>query len=192
MTSRDIIVRLIAALEGDPDQRAEAQAQLIQMGPVVVKPLVAVIKAEEGRKAWAAAEVLGVLADKRAWPALVTALRSKNPMLGVAAAKALLKYTDEDVLPPLVDALPHATIMTQQTIIKGLQRLGDSRAVTVLVTQLGQAASPVIRIALVQALGELGDPSAMPAIRACLNDEDHHVREWSAVILKQLGDRAEC
>ncbi len=189
MSSRDVVCQLIASLDGNPDQRAKAQVELIQMGHAIVEPLVVVVKAEEGRKAWAAAEVLGELTDKRAWSALVAALRSKNPMLGVAAAKALLKYTDKDALPPLVDALPYAAIMAQQTIIKALQLLGDSRAVPCLVEQLGQAVSPVIRTALVQALGKLGDPSAIPAIRACLDDEDHHVREWSSVVLKQLEDQ---
>ena len=186
MLSNDVISELIAALDGASDQCAKAQAQLLQMGDVIVETLVSVVEAQKGRKAWAAAEVLGELADQRAWPALVAALRSENPMLSVMATKALLKYPDVEVLLPLVDALPYANIMAQQTIIGALQRLGDNRAVPYLVEQLKQTMSPLIRTAIVQTLGKLGDPSAIPAIRACLGDEDLHVREWSSVALKQL------
>ncbi len=188
MTEPDQIALLIAALEGEPDQRAQAQARLIELGSLVVEPLMAVVGAQEGRKAWTAAEVLGELADQRAWPVLVDALRSANPMLGVSATKALMKYPGADVLPPLVAALPYAHVMAQQTIILTLQRLGDRRAVTLLIDQLSQTPSPTIRTALVQTLGKLGDLRAIPALRACLDDENHHVREWSAQALKWLGD----
>jgi HEAT repeat protein len=190
MTPSDEIARLIAALEGDSDPRALAQARLIQLGGAVVEPLMAVVCAQEGRKAWAAAEVLGELADPRAWPVLVDALSSANPMLGVSATKALLRYTGADVLPDFVAALPQAHVIVQQTIILALQRLGDRRAVTLLIDQLSQTESSTIRTALVQTLGKLGDPRAIPALRACLDDENHHVREWSAEALKWLGDPA--
>jgi HEAT repeat protein len=190
MSQADEITRLIAALDREPERRAQAQARLIQLGSAVVEPLVAVVCAQEGRRAWTAAEVLGELADQRAWPVLVDALRSANPMLGVSAAKALMKYPGADVLPCFVAALPQAHVMAQQTIILALQRLGDRRAVTLLIDQLRQAESPTIRTALVQTLGKLGDPRAIPALRAALHDENHHVREWAAEALKWLGDPA--
>jgi HEAT repeat protein len=190
MSQPDEITLLIAALDGEPEQRAQAQARLIELGSAVVEPLAALVCAQQGRRAWTAADVLGELADERAWPVLVNALRAANAMLGVSAAKALLKYPGVDVLPIFVAALPQAHVMAQQTIIHALQHLGDRRAVPLLIDQLHQAESPTIRTALVQTLGKLGDPRAIPALRAALHDENHHVREWSAEALKWLGDPA--
>jgi HEAT repeat protein len=177
---------LIAALEEGPERRSQAQLRLAALGERVVEPLMEVVSAEKGQKAWAAAEVLGELADPRAFQVLVAALYARNPMLGGVALKGLLKYAGRDILPYLVLAFPQAHIMTQQNMILVLQRLGDRRAVMVLIEQLSSSTSSSIRMCIIQTLGKLGDPAAIPAVRARLNDSNQHVREWAAFTLKQL------
>jgi HEAT repeat protein len=180
------ISRLIAALEDGPNNRQEAQARLIEMGEAVVDPLIDVVAKGAGQKGWAAAQVLGELADPRAFSVLVQALRADNPMLGGVAIKALMNYQGRDILPYLVQAFPHVHIMTQQNMILAMQQLGDRRAVWVLIEQLSQCSSTSICLCIIQALGKLGDPKAIPAIRGCLNHGNQYVREWAVVTLNQL------
>ena len=177
---------LITALDGDAPERRAAQTQLVTVGEPAVAPLIEALETEEGHRAWAAAEVLGLLHDRRAFEPLLRAVRSTNPLVGGMAVKALLLYEDQDIVPLLVEALPSAHIITQQTIIVSLQKIPDGRAVAMLVDLLGQIESPTMRCAIIQTLGALGDAQAVPAIRAFQDDPDHHIREWAAVALKQL------
>jgi HEAT repeat protein len=187
----DEISRLVHALGGRPEESQAAKTRLIELGPPVVEPLIEVVNTQRGRPAWAAAEVLGYLGDPRALAPLAGALRSTNSMLGSAAAKALLRLNGlagQDVFPLLADALPHVPLITQQTIVMVLPALKDQRAVHVLIEQLDRTVSPALRCAVIQALGEVGDPQAIPALRRYIQDEDRHVRDWAAQVLARLGD----
>jgi HEAT repeat protein len=187
----DEISRLVQALGGRPEESQAAKTRLIELGPPVVEPLIEVVNTQRGRPAWAAAEVLGYLGDPRALAPLAEALHSTNSMLGSAAAKALFRLNGcagLDALPVLAEALPHAPFITQQTIVMVLHALKDRRAVRVLIDQLDRTGSPVMRCAVIRALGELGDPQAIPALRRYIQDEDRHVRDWAAQVLARLGD----
>lgn len=187
MWDAEAVQALIAALDEETDVRHAAQARLAAGGDAVVDALIAALAVENGRIAWAAAEVLGQLTPARAFPPLVAALYSKNLLLAGMALNALLKYPEPDVLPYLAEALPRVHIMTQQNIVVALRQLGDRRAAPLLIAQLPGVSSPTIRCAMIQTLGWLGDRAAIPAIRACEDDSNHHVREWAAVALAELS-----
>ena len=55
-----------------------------------------------------------------------------------------------------------------------------------LVTFLTEVESPTLICGILQALGELGDPRAIPATQALANSPDHHVREWSEAVANKL------
>ena len=186
MTEWDQMMSLIDALAGEPAERARARAQLLQMGAKAVEPLVQTMLSQNGRQAQAAAEMLGEFAEPGALDPLFTALCSPNPLLGWAALKSILRYPADETLIRLVEALPDAHLMVQQSMVLAMQELQDRRAVPALIRQLNEVESPTMRYAIIQTLGVLGDPQAIPAILAHENDADHHVREWVAVALRQL------
>lgn len=188
MTQDDPLQSHIDALSGSREERQAAQEALIARGEPVVLPLIDVLRAGEGRSAFGAAEVLGALADPRAFEPLVEALVSPNPLVGGAALKGLLNYPDRDALPLLLTALPQAHIIVQQSIILALQRQPDPRAVDPLIAHLRVVDAPTLICAIIQTLGILGDRRAVPAIYEHQDSADHHVREWVGVALKQLGE----
>ncbi len=167
----------------DQLQRGQARTRLIELGEWAVEPLLKVVQAEQGRRAWIAADLLGELRDIRALPILANALGSPNATLGSMAVKSLLRFDDVDQ----VLILPHAHLMTQQTIVLALKRLQDRRAVEPLIDYLSYVESPTLCCGVIQALGAIADPRAVPAIEVWVDDEDHHVREWAAIALRQLG-----
>lgn len=188
MTSQwDEFGQLLDALNADGTERFKAQRRLIEMGEIVVEPLLDVMLSNNYRKTWAIAQVLGEIGDRRCLQGLVLALRSENPLLSSTAAKSLSKFQNQvDILPYLLEVFPSVDVITQQTITLTLQQFRDSRAVKPLMEQLRQAKSPVLRCAIIQTLGILGDSIAAPTIRTFANDPDHHVREWVIEALDQL------
>jgi HEAT repeat protein len=189
--SIDKTTRLIEELGKDHKERSIAQKQLVEMGEIVVEPLIAVMLAKNGRSCWIAAQTLGKLKDPRSIQPLISVLLSENQLLGSAAATALSSYGDDDVAIQLVKALPDARIIVQQTIIKLLQELNDTRVVEALLEILQLTSSPTIRHSIINVLGTLGDKRAIPIIRAFENDENHHVREWTTIALEQLENAAD-
>jgi HEAT repeat protein len=188
MVHVDEIQRLILALQRDPDTRSKARVRLIEIGAPAVGPLLQAVQSEHGPQAWIAADLLGELRDPRALPALIDALRVSNATLSSMAVKSLLRFDNLDPVPILIDALPHAHLMTQQTIVLALKRLADGRALFPLLDYLAGVESPTLRCGVIQALGALGDPRAIPAIQQWIDDEDHHVREWAVIALQQLSE----
>lgn len=181
---------LIEALDGDPEVVENAEAQLLALGPAAVAALITTMQAGQGRRAWRAAALLGEIHAPEALPALHQAVLSPRPLLGNAAAKALLKYNTPDTPRGLLAALPNCHPMVQQTIIVALQHHPDPTLTPDFMALLPTVESPPLRYGIIQILGQLGDPAAIPLIRSYLNDPDHHVRDWAAHALTQLESGA--
>jgi HEAT repeat protein len=187
MSHTDEFWLLMDALNGETAHRTQAQRRLTEMGSVIVEALLEILRSERHSKSWAIVQVLGDIGDPRCLPDIVSALHSHNPLLSSAAVKSLSKFQSQtDIIPTLLEVLPTSNIMTQQSIVVALQQLGDSRVVSPLIQLLYHAESPVLRCAVIQTLGKLGDQAAVPAIRSFQDDSDHHVREWVNVALRQL------
>jgi HEAT repeat protein len=172
------IAQLIAKLDSDPQTRFQIKQQLLARSEDIVEPLIQVLLSEEGRKSYAAAEILGELADARALQPLIATLKTRNSLLGSGVVKALCQYEGMDVLPYLVEALPGANMITQQTIVLSLQGMQDPRAVTELTQQLHATDSPALRTAIIKVLIELGDATILSHIQRYTDDPDQHVRDW--------------
>ncbi len=148
----------------------------------------------------AAADPDGVLAD---WAAVgsvrlgdathrarVTALVG-DPKTAVElrtrAALALATAGDGGGIPVLAQALErHDDILLCRLIIVTLGKLGDRRAVPVLLAHLPEVQN---RREMVEALGALGDPGAVPALVECLQHDAYvPVRAAAATALAQIGN----
>ncbi|HSY40540.1 MAG TPA: HEAT repeat domain-containing protein, partial [Polyangia bacterium] len=147
----------------------------------------------------AAADPDGVLAD---WAAVgsvrlgdathrarVTALvgDAKTAVdLRTRAALALATVGDGSGLPVLAEALDRRDdILLCRFIIVTLGKLGDRRAVPILLAHLSEVQN---RREMVEALGALGDPAAVPALVECLQHDAYvPVRAAAATALAQIG-----
>ena len=183
----DQLTQLISRLDGDPITREQVKDLLLALDEDIVDPLISVLLSEEGYKAYAAADILGDLKDERAIQPLIKTLRTKNSLLGSGIVKALIKYDSVDSVPIFIDALPHANLMTQQSIILTLQSMDDERLVALFIAQLHATSHPMLRIALIKALIEFGDPTILDDIRRYSNDPNHHVQEWVEEAITRLS-----
>lgn len=185
---RASIQQLINALaSSDPQTRELAAKQLTALGSIAVAPLMQTVKDEVGRQSWRAVKVLTAIKDERVFDVLCEALKSAHPIMRETAATELGKYGDKRATPLLITALddPHPNV--QLWAIQALRDLRDPDAIVALVERLPDAQSASIRYTIIEALGDLGDESVIPAILHYRADQDHHVRERVEAALKKLN-----
>ena len=122
------------------------------------------------------AQALGRLADDRALPNLLAALKDSQLMVREVAATALARYNS----PAAFDALTMALKQNQETqdwsvrrfAAESLGRLGDRRASAALVEALRDP-HDLVRPAVATALGRLGDRTAVPALKRARHNTTH-------------------
>ena len=122
-----------------------------------------------------AARRLATLGDPRALPFLRQALGEELPPLEKPAnlAEHLRRVNVTQSLVPIVAA-------------RAMGELGDPSGVEDLLAYV-EAPAAEMRIAVFEALARLKAETAVPAARtALLKDEDHRVRRWAAVLLREL------
>ncbi len=146
---RHAVERLIAALRGwQADEREVLREALVEIGPLAVEPLLAVMKDpdEEVRRAAAVtleklgwqpmseAQAVEYWTARRRWvelielgapavPALLGFLEDANPDNRLAAADALASLEDPRSVPLLIDLLSDARPLARQSAARGLENL---------------------------------------------------------------------
>jgi HEAT repeat protein len=177
----------IEALDSiDGEVRRAAAERIRAMGGAATAALHAAAHTLTPRRCWQALSLLQETGDTRWQADLGTFLESRNPLLGQTALKGVdIRLPEHITL--LLDALPRAHHMVQPHIILLLGRSADRRAVAPLLRYLRETEHETIRYNLIEALGLLGDPQAVDAIRTFSDDPNHHVRERVQKALKRLG-----
>ena len=193
---------LEAALH-DPNMavRAEAARALGEIAdPGSVDALLRVLEDPLTGLAVEAAHALGRIGDRRALPALTTVLMSADETFSqrdrVAAARALGDIGGPEATEVLLRALaqipPCEEEELTQVLVRALSQTGDRRATEPLISRLlDPQTSRALRLTLCRALGELGDPAALPALREILNSDlaDAALLPALADALAHLKDR---
>lgn len=199
-----LAVSELEATLGDPSLavREEAARALGEIGdPGSVDALVAALRDPAAGLIDEAAAALARIGDRRANSALAAILREDDcgatARDRVAVARALGRLGGSDA----VDALLEALEKTQQsgtpddelaeTLVYALGRTGSSRAAEPLGRLLCQAqTSRSVRLALARALGEIGNRSALAAIRQELEQagDDEALLPLLADALARLSD----
>ena len=143
---------------------------LVACGPRIVPTLLRTL--QEGRDNRIRENVvsaLGELRDNCAAAPLLGLIDSGDEELRLAAAIALREIGDARVLPTFRKGAADAKCKFQLVAIEGLGRLRDEQSVTLLL-QLLRSDHDDVFLAAVRALGEIGDPVAIPALRKRLRD----------------------
>jgi len=138
-----------------------------------------------------AAYVLGNMGEA-AVPALLKALsaRSTKMYAAIALGKALEKTKDTAVIPALIKALDDRSIDIRKYIVISLAKLGKP-AVIALADNLGdRSKNEEERKYSAEALGTIGDTSAVPALLEAMDDASGEIRNYAAGSLSRMGKSA--
>lgn len=133
-----------------------------------------------------AAALLGRLRVRRAVPPLVGLLTDRSEDVRTVAARSLAAIGDERAVPALAETLGDPSRWTLSLVAENLMLMGPNAVAPLLEFIRGDDHN--VRVAAVQILGEIRDPSATPAICGVLRDDASlDLRARAAASLGQLG-----
>jgi HEAT repeat protein len=134
-----------------------------------------------------ASDALADIADPRAVPALLDALADRgleSTARGCAAA-SLTAFDDASIYDGLLAAADEADASLRFQALSALGRLGDRRAVPLMIERLSTGFRSD-RAAAATGLGRLGDSRAVEPLKRALDDPDSRVRAQAAEALRAL------
>ncbi|MBA7618470.1 hypothetical protein ES703_25796 [subsurface metagenome] len=137
------------------------------------------------------AGTLGHVDDPRVLPALLEALDDDSVHVRASAAYSLGQTGDLRAFKPLRRAMYDDSSIVRESAIRALGWPGDGRAFQPLISiSTLSHRKPGMRIAAAGALGELGDPRAVPYLEILLADEYMEVRHAAAHALWKITGKS--
>ena len=134
---------------------------------------------------WWATVALASLEDERARATLIESLWDDEGPVRQAAVAGLRQHPDVRAVPALVELLGDEDRLLARLAAGALAAHGIE-AVEALIVAM-RSDDPKVRIEATRALGEVNDPSAIPALFAALNDRSVVVVHLAEVGLERLG-----
>jgi HEAT repeat protein len=159
--------------DADPNVRESAVKIAGYFGyPGCVDPLLERCRDEDERVRRAAVEHLPYLEDERATPALVRALRHETPKVRAAAAGAMAQAEGPEISTHLIEALGDEDSWVRYFAARSLgrRRVVESTSALAKLAQADRANH--VRIAAVEALGEIGGERAARFVAPLVNSDD--------------------
>lgn len=131
-----------------------------------------------------AVEQLAQFADPRATAMIIAALTDASAAIRAAAVRALARTSDVDALPPLLAACGDPDPWVRYYAVRSLSRHGAGAAERRLSALAMDDDALPVRLAAIEALGEIGGTAAAAALTSLTADRDSSV---AAAALAALG-----
>lgn len=180
---------LIHVLKSDPsvETRRTAVEALAQLGDLRAAPTLRSLLATTNDNGLTTALIgaLGELRDRQAVPELLALLEAMLPSAPKSAGSPT-ELTSETA-PPGVPVQQPWYESTRQPIAHALGQIGDARATDALARTLPQLTREWEIQTFLDALGAIGDPNAIPALRSVIADQPKFASR-AAQVLAQIGN----
>lgn len=187
-SSRELTGKIIELLHAEENAglRNAAVDILVRMGSDAVPLLIGQARCPDHDVRKFIVDILGEIADPRAIPTLLEALDDEDGNVRAAAAENLGKLRAVEAVPRLLDAMRHSDVLLRFTILDALSKIGVP---VPLARLLPFRDEKLLRKALIDCLGKVGDASAVPELLAGLADPMRNVRDASLLALAALAER---
>jgi len=153
--------------------------------------LVACFKDKDDEVREIAQEALGMIRDKKAVEWLVRQARlTNNGELKARFALAFAGMSHPSIRPTLQGLLRHRDAFIRKNAVIALGKQGDRDAIGPMVEALENEKEDAVRQVLFEALGEIGDPQASPAIEKLLGEGHWSVRVAAIEALAKLRTKS--
>jgi HEAT repeat protein len=192
------VVPLLAALEqfGSPNVASGAALVLGSMKAAGAGPAIVRAMQKGSLAAYAGLRALSLLGDPATLPTVLELLSDTNQMVrrqAVLTVTALLDPARRDgrAVEPLLASLrdPRSSIEEREELTRALGKTGAPRAIEIL-QPLVNAKSLVLRIAAIDALGDIGPGGQDTELLRALGDDNAGVRLHAALALSLAGGEA--
>ena len=175
MRSKEATPALIKALKDE--NRNVKSAALVTFGYIrdkdSVGPLLEFAEKEEdvGLKIQAV-NVLGVIGDATAVPALVKLLDDKNGRIATISAQSLGRLRSPDSVKPLLSKIESEDAALRQYSIRALGEIGDKSALPDLEKRLEKEKDPAVKLEMANTLGNLGSAAGYDVALLAASSDD--------------------
>lgn len=186
--SRQQIDRIIELLHAGDNAglRNAAVDMLVRIGGEAVPRLLSHANSTDHDVRKFIVDILGEIGDQRAIPVLLAALADEDGNVRAAAAENLGKLQAADAVPALLDAMKYPDILLRFAILEALSKIGR----TVPLSKLHPfREEKLLRKALIDCLGQVGDVAAAEELLAGLADPMRNVRDASLLAIVALAER---
>jgi len=164
------MAKLLDRLEGgSPHQQAAAADALAYVRKANPEPLLRALSNPDALVRQSAAEALGHLGYHQVVPRFITLLADESPWVRRAAARALGHASDTSAVPPLSQRLTDESPLVRRSAAYALGAMRAREAVSALIATLDDP-DPQVRRNAAWGLGRIGDPAALPRLRALRAD----------------------
>ncbi len=186
--SRELVGEIVELLHAEENAglRNAAVEILVRMGRDAVPMLLEQIACPDHEVRKFIVDILGEIEDPRAVPALLKALRDDDNNVLAAAAENLGKLKAPEAVPVLLDAMQNPDVLLRFTILEALGKIDQPVPLSRLVTFKGEQ---LLRKALIDCLGKVGDQTAIPEVIAGLSDPMRNVRNAALLAIMDLARR---
>jgi HEAT repeat protein len=177
---------LLAEFTSGSDERAEAAAlQLAAYGSGSLPLLEEFLQDPNEDVRWWAARSLAEIRVPYVTPLLLLALHDPEPAVGQCAALALRYQADPEAIPTLIQALTLPDRLMARLAADALIATGEE-SVPALIEVIQNNSQPA-RLEAARALGEIGDPRAIPALFNALDEDSAILEHWAGEGLEKMG-----
>jgi HEAT repeat protein len=186
--SRELVGEIIELLHAEENAglRNAAVDILVRMGGDAVPMLLDQAGCPDHDVRKFIVDILGEIADPRAIPRLLAALADVDGNVRASAAENLGKLRSAEAVPALLDAMSFPDVLLRFTILDALGKIGVP---VPLARLLPFRDEKLLRKALVDALGLVGDADAAVELLSGLTDPMRNVRDASLQALVALAER---
>ena len=149
------------------------------------------LNSEDVEERLAALSALGQLNEPKATESLVAAVNDPDMRVRIKAIDTLGLIQAKDATPFLVQQLfmRDTDLGTKRRILACLGKIGDRRAVRPTLDFLARDLDPAARGTAIFALGDIGDPSAVPALEAIANNGDERLSGLAREAVRKIRER---
>lgn len=186
--SRELIGEIVELLHAEENVglRNAAVEILVRMGRNAVPMLLERIGCPDHDVRKFIVDILGEIDDPQAVPALINALQDNDNNVVAAAAENLGKLKASEAVPALLDAMRNPDVLLRFTILEALGQIDQPIPLARLEKFNDEK---LLRKALIDCLGKVGDPSAVPEIIAGLSEPMRNVRSSALLALVNIAER---
>ena len=177
---------LLADFTCGSDQRAEAAAMQLAADGLKSLPILKEFLHDTNEEVrWWAARSLAEIHYPEVIPLLLQALNDPKPAVRHCAALALRYQADPEAIHPLIQALNLPDQLMARLAADALIAIGEESVPALI--EILQNSSQAARLESARALGEIGDPRAIPALFNALDDDSAILEHWAGESLEKMG-----
>lgn len=168
--------------------RRDAAAALVEIGSEAVEPLISLLADRDAELRWLAADIIGRIGDSRGIDPLISALKDEDRSVQGEAKHALRRFGNKAV-EPLINVLSQKEKNTVFGATEVLRDISDVKAVDALISVAeDRDIYWLTREIAIEALGKIGDKSAVESLLAVLRDKKSGVVNAAIKALGNIGD----